>query len=77
MANEYGWIDFYTELADKLLPYKDSRPELIRKIRQVYANVGIKLPKLESDNNPKTIKFLECCCTQEQMKNCSRITAIR
>lgn len=25
----------------------------------------------------KTIKFLECCCTQEQMKNCSRITAIR
>ena len=35
MANEYGWIDFYTELADKLLPYKDSRPELIRN-RSVY-----------------------------------------
>lgn len=32
MANEYGWIDFYTELADKLLPYKDSRPELIRNL---------------------------------------------
>ena len=53
MANEYGWIDFYTELADKLLPYKGSRPELIRKIRQVYANVGIK-------RKANLIKFPHC-----------------
>ena len=27
----YTWIPFYTELADKLLPYKDNRDALIAK----------------------------------------------
>ena len=78
MANEYGWIDFYTELADKLLPYKDSRPELIRKIRQVYVNVGIKLPKLESDNNPKDIDpFTVFGLFNKGISNANRIAIIK
>lgn len=26
-----GWVDFYMELADKLLPYKDDRKNTYRK----------------------------------------------
>lgn len=52
---KYEWIEFYTKFATKLLDYKTDRQELIRKIRQVYLSAGIKLPKLESDNNPKDI----------------------
>lgn len=78
MANEYGWIDFYTELADKLLPYKSSRPELIRKIHQVYVNVGIKLPKLESDNNPKDIDpFTVFGLFNKGISNANRIAIIK
>ena len=50
--NKYQWIDFYMELATKLLAYREDRPTLIKKIKQVYINIGMKLPKLESDNNP-------------------------
>ncbi|MCD8148678.1 MAG: hypothetical protein LUE92_03735 [Clostridiales bacterium] len=50
--NKYQWIDFYMELATNLLAYREDRPALIKKIKQVYINIGLKLPKLESDNNP-------------------------
>lgn len=45
------WIDFYMELADKLLPYKNDRKNLIDKIKRIYSNINIHLPKLETDNN--------------------------
>lgn len=45
------WIDFYMELADKLLPYKNDRKNLIEKIKRIYSNIKIHLPKLETDNN--------------------------
>lgn len=45
------WIDFYMELADKLLPYKNDRKNLIDKIKKIYSNINIHLPKLETDNN--------------------------
>lgn len=54
-GNSYIWTDYYTEFANKLLPFKASRQELIKKIKQVYIDTGIKLPKLESDNNPTDI----------------------
>jgi len=44
------WIDFYMELADKLATYGDHRPVLIQKIRDVYEKIGMRLPKLEEDN---------------------------
>lgn len=47
----FVWIPFYTELADKLLQFKDNRVELIRVIRDVYNETGIKLPTLERENN--------------------------
>lgn len=57
---QYDWIDFYTELATKLLPFKDDRKTLIQKINAVYAVAGLSVPKLESgdeiiDIDPFTI----------------------
>jgi len=75
---KYGWIDFYMELADKLLPFKTSRPELIQKIKHVYVNVGIKLPKLESDNNPKDIDpFTVYGLFNKGISDVNRITIIK
>lgn len=76
--SEYTWIDFYTELASKLLPFKDDRAGLIQKIRQVYLNVGIKLPKLESDNNPKDIDpFTVYGLFNKGISNANRISIIK
>ena len=49
--NQFDWIPFYEEFADKLLAYKDNRQELIEKIKQVYEFTGIKLPRLERNEN--------------------------
>lgn len=49
--NQFDWISFYEEFADKLLAYKDNRQELIEKIKQVYEVTGIKLPTLERNEN--------------------------
>ena len=34
MGSIFTWIDFYQEFADKLLPYKNNRQELIAKGRE-------------------------------------------
>lgn len=47
---QYDWIDFYTEFATKLLPFKADRKALIQKIYAVYDTAGISVPKLESGN---------------------------
>lgn len=47
---QFEWIDFYTEFATALLSFKSNRKALIEKIKKVYADIGIKLPKLESGN---------------------------
>lgn len=57
---QYDWIDFYTEFATKLLPFKIDRKTLIQKIYAVYDAAGISVPKLESgdeiiDVDPFTI----------------------
>ncbi|MBF2756383.1 MULTISPECIES: AAA family ATPase [Staphylococcus] len=44
------WVDFYHELAEKLVYYQDKRNELIEIINNVYKTTGINLPTLESDN---------------------------
>ena len=45
------WIKFYTEFAEKLLPYMKDRQTLIEKIKAVYTAIDMRLPKLEKDNN--------------------------
>lgn len=49
--NQFDWIAFYEEFADKLLAYEDNRQELIEKIKHVYEITRIKLPTLERNEN--------------------------
>lgn len=55
MTGEFKWIDFYTELATKLLLYKGNRKEAIQKVESVFSSTGIKLPKLGKDDLPTDI----------------------
>ncbi len=36
ITNQFDWVDFYKELASKLLQYKDNRQELVEKVRRIY-----------------------------------------
>ena len=47
---QFDWVPFYQEFADKLLPYKSNRQELIEKVRQMFEITGINMPLLEADN---------------------------
>ena len=50
MKRQFEWVGFYNEFADKLLTYKNNREELVAKVRDIYDETGINLPKLEKDN---------------------------
>ncbi len=54
-----GWVTFYAEFADKLLAFKDRRGELVSMIKDLYPQVGLKLPKLDEgdfeDIDPFTV----------------------
>ena len=57
---QFEWIDFYSEFATKLLPFKNDRKTLIEKINAAYTAIDMKVPKLESgdeiiDIDPFTI----------------------
>lgn len=52
---DFSWVKFYMELADRLLPYKDDRIALIEKLQALYANLGMKHPKLDSGDVPADI----------------------
>lgn len=43
------------EFADKLLEYENNRKELVSKIQNIYSNIGMKFPKLESKGIPEDI----------------------
>lgn len=52
---DFAWVQFYSELADRLLPYKDDRGALIERLQELYAGLDMKLPKLDSDDVPADI----------------------
>ncbi|MCD7840627.1 MAG: winged helix-turn-helix domain-containing protein, partial [Erysipelotrichaceae bacterium] len=55
----YSWIPFYNEFAEKLLPYENDRETLVLKIKNVFKNIHMGLPKLEDgeffDIDPFTV----------------------
>jgi 5-methylcytosine-specific restriction protein B len=53
--SRYTWIGFYTELADRLLDYRDDRRRLISGLQETYQEIGIKFPKLDSMDAPADI----------------------
>lgn len=46
---KYDWIDFYQELADKILNYKNKRQELLAMFQMISAQVDLKLPAAGKD----------------------------
>lgn len=42
VVNQFDWVEFYKEFAEKLLAYKDNRQELIIKVKQIFTDTGIK-----------------------------------
>ena len=48
--NQFEWVDFYKEFADRLLEYKNKRNELIELVKTIYRETGINMPTLEIDN---------------------------
>lgn len=48
--NQFDWVDFYKELAERLLPFKADSAGLIEKVKQIYEITGINMPTLERDN---------------------------
>ena len=51
MSDKYEWVEFYKELASKLIVYKDNRAELVAIVRKIYELTGINFPTLEKDKN--------------------------
>ena len=50
-SKEYlTWVEFYMALADKIRPFATDRPHLIEKVKAVYKQIDMRLPKLEKDN---------------------------
>ncbi len=45
----FEWLDFFKELADKLLQYRNNRRELILKAKNIYKIAGLKDPTLEGE----------------------------
>lgn len=50
MDNQFQWVEFYKELATKLLSYKHDREKLIENAKAIYQMTGINMPTLERDN---------------------------
>ena len=49
MKKEFKWISFYTKFASKLLEYKHCRIALLQKIINAFADIDMKMPRLEPD----------------------------
>ena len=76
--NQFDWVEFYKELAGKLLAYKGNRQELITKVKRIFSDTGINMPKLEKDNeivdiDPFTIFGL---FNKSSMKETNRVKII-
>lgn len=44
MNQTFQWVDFYTELASALLPYKNKRPKLLEILKEIFQDAGLKYP---------------------------------
>ena len=51
VADQFLWVDFYQEFAQKLAVYRDDRLDLIKKVKEIYKLSDISMPTLEKDNN--------------------------
>lgn len=50
MNNQFDWVPFYKEFAQKLLQYSHDHSGLVEKVRAIYEITGINMPTLERNN---------------------------
>ena len=50
--NQFAWTSFYMEFADKLLSYKNNRPQLLELLKGIYDDLGLRYPFTEKDGMP-------------------------
>ena len=75
--SSFTWIGFYEELANILQPYKDNRPALISRIREIYRKTGIRFPTLEKGGEPRDIDpFTVFGLFNKGISNATRITLL-
>ena len=48
--HQFDWVEFYKELASKLLQYRANRGDLVAKVKKIYETTGINMPTLEKDS---------------------------
>ncbi len=59
--NQYEWVSFYEELAEKLLEYKNNRDELVSLIPMIFEKAGniygteIKVPTIDKKNDEEVV----------------------
>lgn len=44
LKKKYQWVNFYSELADALLPYKNDRQALMSILKKIYSEIGMNYP---------------------------------
>ena len=80
--NQFDWVEFYKELSGKLLAYKGNRTELIVKVKQIFLEAGINMPKLERNNqivdiDPFTVFGLFNKSSMKEVTRVKIITAVK
>ena len=75
--SSFTWIGFYEELANALQPYKENRPSLISKIREIYRKTGIRFPTLERNGELRDIDpFTVFGLFNKGISNATRMTLL-
>jgi 5-methylcytosine-specific restriction protein B len=77
--NRFGWTSFYMEFADKLLKYKNNRSRLLKLVKGVYDELGMRYPFLEKDGKPveDICPFTVFGCFNKGITNENRIALIK
>ncbi|WP_003545502.1 AAA family ATPase [Desulfotomaculum nigrificans] len=76
--SSFAWTSFYMEFADKLLPYKNNRPQLLELIKDVFDSSGFRYPFTENGQPIDDIcPFTVFGCFNKGITNENRIALMK
>ncbi|HOV54354.1 MAG TPA: hypothetical protein PK630_07560, partial [Fervidobacterium sp.] len=77
--NQFAWTSFYMEFADKLLPYKNNRPQLLEMLKGIYVDLELRYPFTEKDGTPldDICPFTVFGCFNKHISNENRIALVK
>jgi 5-methylcytosine-specific restriction protein B len=79
LKNQFAWTSFYMEFADRLLPYKNKRPQLLELLKGVYEDLGLRYPFIEKEGLPidDICPFTVFGCFNKGITNENRIALMK